>query len=102
MVQVPKSIEDQLQDIQIAEQTQGKLKYTDGSEYIGGLKEVDGERVRQGLGTLNLEKGLDRILYKYEGPWTEDQMGEGPGELLIYIVTEQKTATCDGEENGKE
>ena len=43
-----------------------------------------------------MEKGLDKILYKYEGPWSNDRMGDGPGELLVYVVSGR------GRKEGKE
>lgn len=79
------------------------MDYRDGSEYIGGLKVVEGSEMRHGLGILSDEKGKDKILYKYEGPWNQDCMGDGPGELLVYIVTNQKNATSkEDEEDGEE
>lgn len=74
------------------------MDYRDGSEYIGGLKVVDGSPKRHGLGTLSDEKGTDKILYKYEGPWKQDCMGDGPGELLVYIIANQKNTTSKEDE----
>jgi len=64
------------------------------------MREVEGRKVRDGLGTLSMEIGANKILYKYEGPWTEDRMGEGPGELLVYIVKE--TVKEDDDEEGED
>ena len=77
---------------------QGKLTYQDGSEYIGGLKVVEGRKMRHGLGVLNREKGKDGVLYKYEGPWTADCMGDGPGELLMYAMNIPQEIDDRGEE----
>ena len=53
---------------------------------------------RHGLGILSDEKGTDKVLYKYEGPWKQDCMGDGPGELLMYIVANQKVDTSKEDE----
>ena len=52
-----------------------------------------------------MEKGLDKILYKYEGPWSNDRMGDGPGELLVYVVSgrgrkEEERKELEEEESG--
>ena len=54
--------------------------------------------MRHGLGVLNREKGKDGVLYKYEGPWTADCMGDGPGELLMYAMNITQEIDDRGEE----
>ena len=53
--------------------------------------------MRDGLGVLSREKGKDVVLYKYEGPWTADCMGDGPGELLMYAMNSAQE-NSDGKE----
>ena len=56
--------------------------YKDGSEYKGQILKGN---IRDSYGTLKRHSDDDNLLsFKYEGPFLDEKLGEGPGELTIY------------------
>ena len=56
--------------------------YKDSFKYKGQI--LNGN-IRDGYGTLKREPiDDDALCFKYEGPFQNDLMGEGPGELIIH------------------
>ena len=77
----------------------GTLTYGDTSVYKGAVL----DSMRHGYGRMSREhnqsldaadpeleitdpKSDQHLAYSYEGQWTEDKMGNGPGELKIWEV----------------
>lgn len=60
----------------------GDLVYKDHFKYKG---QILNDNIRDGFGTLKREpEDDDALCFKYEGPFQNDLLGEGPGEMIVY------------------